>query len=70
MQRAGFEADRNRIMLYDRTHGTLRELTTGLDQTTHNATWSSDSRKLFFIAKRVGRRRSTKSKSLRHWCAR
>ncbi|MCA9182691.1 MAG: S9 family peptidase [Planctomycetales bacterium] len=54
MQRAGFEADRNRIMLYDRTHGTLRELTTGLDQTTHNATWSSDSRKLFFHSETRG----------------
>ncbi|MEO8271872.1 MAG: prolyl oligopeptidase family serine peptidase, partial [Aureliella sp.] len=54
MQRAGFEADRNRIMLYDRMHGTLRELTAGLDQTTHNATWSGDSRKLFFHSETRG----------------
>ncbi len=54
MQRAGFEADRNRIMLYDRAHGTLRELTAGIDQTAHNATWSSDSRKLFFHSETRG----------------
>lgn len=48
MERASFEADRNRIMLYDRLQGTLRELTVGLDQTAHNATWSPDSRKLTF----------------------
>lgn len=54
MQRAGFEADRNRIMLYDRTHGTLRELTAGLDLTTHHATWSGDSRKLFFHSETRG----------------
>lgn len=54
MQRAGFEADRNRIMLYDRANGTLRELTEGLDMTTHRATWSSDSRKLYFHSETRG----------------
>jgi dipeptidyl aminopeptidase/acylaminoacyl peptidase len=54
MERAGFEADRNRIMLYDRHQGTLRELTAGLDQTAHNATWSHDSRKLFFHSETRG----------------
>jgi dipeptidyl aminopeptidase/acylaminoacyl peptidase len=54
MERAGFEADRNRIMLYDRNQGTLRELTVGLDQTAHNATWSPDSRKLFFHSETRG----------------
>lgn len=54
MERAGFEADRNRIMLYDRAKGTLRELTEGLDMTTHRATWSSDSRKLYFHSETRG----------------
>lgn len=48
MERAGFEADRNRIMLYDRISGAISELTEGLDQTTHHAFWSEDSQRLFF----------------------
>ncbi len=54
MERAGFEADRNRIMLYDRTQGTLREVTRDLDQTTHHATWSGDSRKIYFHSETRG----------------
>ncbi len=54
MMRAGFEADRNRIMLYDRTQGKLRELTEGLDQTTHNIRWSHDSSHLYFDSEYVG----------------
>jgi dipeptidyl aminopeptidase/acylaminoacyl peptidase len=48
MERAAFEADRNRIMLYDRSQGTIRDLTLGLDQTCHNAQWSQDSKSLYF----------------------
>ena len=48
MERPGFEADRNRIMLFDRASGALRELTEGLDQTTHHASWSQDSQRLTF----------------------
>lgn len=48
MQRAGFEADRNRIMLYDRGEGNIRELTAGLDQTVHGARWTPDSQSLVF----------------------
>ena len=48
MERPGFEADRNRIMLYDRSSGEIREVTVGLDQTTHHAIWSSDSKRLTF----------------------
>ncbi len=54
MQRAGFEADRNRIMLYDRSSHTTRELTAGLDQTAHNATWSSDSKRIYFHSETRG----------------
>lgn len=54
MERAGFESDRNRIMLYDRTQGTTLELTVGLDQTAHNATWSTDSHKLYFHSETRG----------------
>lgn len=54
MKRGGFESDRNRIMLYDRNSGNLRELTSGLDQTVHNATWSEDSKQLFFHSETRG----------------
>lgn len=54
MVRPGFEADRNRIMLYDRREGKLEELTKGLDQTTHNVRWSYDSQKLFFDSEYSG----------------
>ncbi len=54
MLRAGFESDRNRIMLYDRSSGELQEITPGLDQTTHHATWSPDSKSLFFYSETRG----------------
>jgi dipeptidyl aminopeptidase/acylaminoacyl peptidase len=54
MERASFESDRNRIMLYDRSGGGMRELTSGLDQTAHNATWSDDGRRLYFYSESRG----------------
>lgn len=54
MERAGFESDRNRIMIYDRGSGQLREITPGLDQTTHGATWSPDAQALYFSSEREG----------------
>ncbi len=54
MARPGFEADRNRIMLYDRAQAKLRELTEGLDQTTHNLRWSHDSSLIYFDSEYAG----------------
>lgn len=54
MKRAGFEADRNRIMLYDRNSGEIDELTKGIDQTAHRATWSSDSKRVYFDSETRG----------------
>ncbi len=48
MERAGFESDRNRIMLYDRSSAQTHEITVGLDQTAHSATWLSDSQSMLF----------------------
>lgn len=48
MERAGFEADRNRILLYDRRSQTTRDLTTGLDQNADHARWLPDSSGLVF----------------------
>ncbi|MEM8668708.1 MAG: S9 family peptidase [Planctomycetota bacterium] len=54
MERAGFEADRNRILVYDRSTGEIQEVTQGLDRTCHNATWSSDGKSLFFDSETRG----------------
>ncbi len=48
MRRAGFEADKNRLLLFDRASRTIRDLTAQLDQTTHGVTWMPDSRSLVF----------------------
>lgn len=48
MARAGFEADRNRILLYDRRSQTTREVTTGLDQNADHGRWLPDSKRLVF----------------------
>lgn len=50
MKRAGFEADRNRIMLFDRGDGTIRELTVGLDQSAHGSQWLPDSSGMVFMS--------------------
>lgn len=48
MERPGFEADRNRIMIRDRQSGQTRDLTAGLDQTAHDAQWTPDSKSMIF----------------------
>jgi dipeptidyl aminopeptidase/acylaminoacyl peptidase len=48
MERAGFEADRNRILLQDRGTGELRELMPGFDRSAHSLRWSADGRHLVF----------------------
>ena len=54
MQRAGFEADRNRIMIYDRGSGEISDATEGLDQTAHGALWAPDSSEIVFTSERNG----------------
>jgi dipeptidyl aminopeptidase/acylaminoacyl peptidase len=49
MERPGFEADRLRLMLYDRARGTHREVTAGFDRSTDFFTWSADSRTLYLL---------------------
>ncbi len=57
MRRPGFEADKNRLMLFDRSTGTIRELSADLDQTLHQATWFPDSRSLVFMSEFRGTNR-------------
>ena len=54
MERAGFEADRNRIMVFDREQGSIRDVTSGLDQTAHGAVWAPDSKSLIFSSETKG----------------
>ncbi|MCB9834023.1 MAG: S9 family peptidase [Planctomycetes bacterium] len=48
MERAGFESDRNRIMLCDRESGAISELSAGLDQMAHGSLWAPDSSRVYF----------------------
>jgi dipeptidyl aminopeptidase/acylaminoacyl peptidase len=50
MERAGFESDRNRLMLYDRTSGAISELSKSLDQWVGTTVWAPDSKSLYFSA--------------------
>lgn len=54
MQRPGFESDRNRIILLDRSSGASRELTVGLDQNANHPVWTPDSKALVFESERKG----------------
>ncbi|MAD34620.1 MAG: peptidase S9 [Planctomycetes bacterium] len=48
MERAGFEADRVRLVIHDRESGRNAELLPDFDASPHDVTWSSDSKQLFF----------------------
>jgi dipeptidyl aminopeptidase/acylaminoacyl peptidase len=48
--RAGFEADRWRLMVYDRATRAVRNLTEPFDRQVGDIAWSPDSRTLFFTA--------------------
>jgi dipeptidyl aminopeptidase/acylaminoacyl peptidase len=53
--RAGYEADRWRLLVYDRHSGAARSLTEALDRQVESFAWSADSRTLFFAAAEAGR---------------
>lgn len=54
MERPGFEADRNRIMIYDRASRKISEATAGLDQTANAACWQPDGSGLYFVSETRG----------------
>jgi len=54
MARAGFESDKNRLMLHDRKTGENRELLRKFDASPHGVTWSPDSKRLFFTIDTAG----------------
>jgi dipeptidyl aminopeptidase/acylaminoacyl peptidase len=51
----GFEADKIRLMLYDRANGSITDLTESMDQWAMGFTWSPDSKKIYFTATDSGR---------------
>lgn len=54
MERAGFEADRRDIILYDRTTKKASNLTKALDRTIDDLIWSNDSKTIYFTAEDKG----------------
>ncbi len=56
MPRAGFEADRTRLMLYDRKTQTASNLTENFDYAIDDFSWSGDSKTLWFSVEDRGRR--------------
>lgn len=54
MERAGFEADKNRILVRELSSGKTTDVTAELDQTAHGATWLPDSSALLFTSERRG----------------
>lgn len=54
MARPGFEADRLRLMLHDRSDGTNRELLPDFDASAHELRWTRDSKGLFFTVETEG----------------
>ena len=55
-ERAGYESDRWRLMVYERATGTIRELTDTLDRPVDEFTWSPEGTRLFFTAEDRGRK--------------
>lgn len=55
MERPGFEADRYRLVVYDRKNGEKFSLTESLDYSVEEILWSHDSSSLFFTAEEKGR---------------
>ncbi len=54
MERPGFEADRNRVMVFDRGTSVNRDVTAGLDQSAHSARWSPNSKRVYFTSETNG----------------
>ncbi|MGD0037286.1 MAG: S9 family peptidase [Bacteroidota bacterium] len=50
MRRAGFEADRRELVLYERASGKLVNLTETFDYSVNNVVWSPDSKSIYFNA--------------------
>ncbi len=56
MARAGFEADRQTLMLYDRETGTIQNLTDALDRSVDEVVWHPNGEEIIFSADNQGRK--------------
>ncbi len=54
MERAGFEADRRRLMIYNRINHKTYELTDGFTLSVGDILWSPDSKQIYFTAEEKG----------------
>jgi len=54
MPRAGFEADKLRLMLHERATGKNTELLPDFDASAHEVQWTADSKRLFFTVETEG----------------
>jgi dipeptidyl aminopeptidase/acylaminoacyl peptidase len=50
MERDGYEADKNRLFILNLKTGVKEDYTLNFDQDVHGLSWSTDSKKLFFIS--------------------
>jgi dipeptidyl aminopeptidase/acylaminoacyl peptidase len=50
METPGYEADKERLIVYDLNDRTKKYLTAGFDQDAQHLTWSDDSKQLYFIS--------------------
>ncbi len=50
MERAGFEADKNRIFVMDLTSKVITDITKPIDQSADNILWSKDSKTIYFTS--------------------
>ena len=57
MTRPGYEADRQRVMLYDLAAGKSRALTESWDRSADSVVWSTDGKRLFVTAEETARKK-------------
>ncbi len=50
MVRDGYEADKNRLVIFDPTTGTSRDLTANFDETVESFRWSKDGSRIYFLS--------------------
>jgi dipeptidyl aminopeptidase/acylaminoacyl peptidase len=54
MERNGFEADKDRIMIYDLAKDTFSDYSIGFDQSSASFAWSPDSKQIYFLSATKG----------------
>jgi dipeptidyl aminopeptidase/acylaminoacyl peptidase len=54
MRRAGYEADKREILIFDRRTGTVREVAPDFDRSAGSMVWSPDGKRLYFSAQDEG----------------